>query len=239
MFSFAYTSEHISGIKGNLFSVKPILVLFYLIAPLTTPLWLLRGWLWAVLGSGSAQSLLAQPPCPRWPSCPGCAGTLSSAGEQTHLKPGHQPAGKVPEPALCSSQQHSSSWAPWTLLLVSCSGLYANSWGGTSMAGKLANHFQRTRHICFSRLKQEASALKSVPSPKWEPQSRAKSISKGALLKALRGRAQGASLCSWGLPGQVLALCWECCAPWDQLQTSSGWTAGMHFARVISSPSHS
>lgn len=59
MFSFAYTSEHINGIKGNLFTTKQILALFYLVAPLTTPLWLpwpgpsravLRGWLWAVAG---------------------------------------------------------------------------------------------------------------------------------------------------------------------------------------------
>lgn len=37
MFSFAYTSEHINGIKGNLFTMKQILALFSLIAPLTTP----------------------------------------------------------------------------------------------------------------------------------------------------------------------------------------------------------
>lgn len=65
-----------------------------------------------LLGSGPAQSLLAQAPCPRWPSCLGCAGTLSSAalqGEQLHLKPSHQPTEEVPEPALCLSPQCCSS----------------------------------------------------------------------------------------------------------------------------------
>lgn len=131
MFSFAYTSEHINGIKGNLFATKQI-SLFYLSAPLTTlcgccglePAEQCQGGSSGLLlGSGSAQSLLAQPPCPRWPSCLGCAGTLSSAalqGEQLHLKPGHQPTEKVPEPALCSSPQCSSSpWTPTARILLS------------------------------------------------------------------------------------------------------------------------
>lgn len=59
MFSFAFISEHINWIYGNLLTMKEMLALFYLIAPLTTPLWLLwpgpsralpRGWLWAVAG---------------------------------------------------------------------------------------------------------------------------------------------------------------------------------------------
>lgn len=43
---------------------------------------------------------------------PWLCGTLGSAalqGEQLHLKPGHQAAGKIPEPALCLSPQCSSS----------------------------------------------------------------------------------------------------------------------------------
>lgn len=126
MFSFAYTSEHINGIKGNLFTMEQILALFYLIAPLTTPLWLLwpgpsralpRGWLWAVAGlrlcpkpAGSA----ALPTVALLPWLCWHTQLCGRQGEQLHLKPGHPPAGEVPELALCSSPQCSSSWSPWT-----------------------------------------------------------------------------------------------------------------------------
>lgn len=119
-----------------------------------------------LLGSGSAQSLLAQPPRPRWPSwhtqlCSPAGGT--SAPVTRSPTPG-----KVPEPALCSNSSAPAHEPPECLLLMSFSRLCANSCAGSSLTGKLANHFQRTHHICFSRLKQEARALKSAPRPKWE-----------------------------------------------------------------------
>lgn len=169
MFSFTCISEHINGTKGNLLTMKQILALFYLTAPLSTPLWesiakgVALGCCWA---QGSAQSLLAQPPCPRWPSwhtqlCSPAGGT--SAPVTRSPSPG-----KVPEPALCSNSSAPAHEPPECLLLMSFSGLCANSCAGSSLTGKLANHFQRTHHICFSRLKQEARALKSAPRPKWE-----------------------------------------------------------------------
>lgn len=175
MFSFAYISEHINGIKENLFTMKQILALFYLIAPLPTPVWLLwpgpsralpRGWLWAVAGPGSAQSLLAQPPCPWWPAHLGCAAHSAlqpCRGNKCTWNQVSKPLGKSQnQPCVChrSAPAHEH---PQHLRLINCSRLYTNSWGDSSVTGKLANHFQKTRHVCFSRLKQEASALNLLP----------------------------------------------------------------------------
>lgn len=146
--------------------MKQILALFCLTAALTTPLWLLCAAEGVTLGCCWAQGLLKA--C--WPSHLGCAGTLSSAalqGEQLHLKPGHQPAGKSQNQHCACHSSAPAHDPPEHLLLMNFSRLYTDSWG-SSLTDKPANHFKSTRHICFSRLKQEESALKCGPSCKWE-----------------------------------------------------------------------
>lgn len=109
MFSFAYISEHINGIKGNLFTRKQILALFYLTAPLSTPLGesIAKGWLWAVAGL----RLCPKPAGPRWLSWH--TQLCSPAGGTNAPKTRSPTPGKVPEAALCSSQHWSTSRAPW------------------------------------------------------------------------------------------------------------------------------
>lgn len=116
MFSFACISEHINGIKGNLFTMKQILALFCPNAPLTTPLWLLCAAEGAALGCCWAQGK----PKACWPMVALlpwlCWHTqrCSPAGGTTAPETRSPTCWKVPESALCLSQQCSSFWTPWT-----------------------------------------------------------------------------------------------------------------------------
>lgn len=114
MLSFACISEHINGIKGNLFTMKEILALFCPSAPLTTPLWLLcaaegvaLGCCWAQGQPKACWPMVALLPWLCWHTQ-----LCSPAGGTTEPEIRSPTCWKVPEPA--PAQQCSSFWTPWT-----------------------------------------------------------------------------------------------------------------------------
>lgn len=87
-----------------------------------------------------------------------------------------------------------------------------------------------------------ADALKSAPVPQWELKSTTKSICKCSLFKAVEEKKPGDGCPSTvqlgalaARPGAALVAV----LVGTSSETSSGWIAGMHFAWVIFSPSHS